>query len=269
MREFILDKAPRKDLIPRIIKKTSFDDFYSFYKIRVDWYGYPLIHDRIVTYGIFDDLMNQIPEEKEIVSKLMDFTIKIAEEETDKRFLNSIFLISNFCRIAKGLTPPTHSNIERITKLMIRVEKLSFLPNMTTFWEQILYFLAINQSFKISDFLVQDDAYVSTVNMNFPVIDNNSSTSCPVSESKITAEIEGISGEYETLKFVRSAIIDTDKYWVWVYKNIAGNVWSWYFIVKQSEKNEVTIERHRMHGGITKTSEKLLLEYHYNSCNFH
>ena len=61
--KFILDKAPGKDLIPSIIENKSFDDFYAFYKIRVDWYGYPLIHDRMVTYGLFHDLTSNIPEE--------------------------------------------------------------------------------------------------------------------------------------------------------------------------------------------------------------
>ena len=61
--KFILDKAPGKDLIPSIIENKSFDDFYEFYKIRVDWYGYPLIHDRMVTYGLFHDLTSNIPEE--------------------------------------------------------------------------------------------------------------------------------------------------------------------------------------------------------------
>ena len=61
--KFIIDKAPGKDLIPKIIENKTFDDFYAFYKIRVDWYGYPLIHDRMVTYGLFHDLTSNIPEE--------------------------------------------------------------------------------------------------------------------------------------------------------------------------------------------------------------
>ena len=101
MREFIIDKAPGKDLIPQIIKDKSYDDLFNFYKIRVDWYGYPLIHDRFVTYGLFDDLTDQFREEKENVSEFIDFSILIAEQENDKRFLNSIFLILDFCGIAK------------------------------------------------------------------------------------------------------------------------------------------------------------------------
>jgi hypothetical protein len=265
MREFILDKAPGKDLIHVIIENKSFDDFYAFYKLRVDWYGYPLIHDRFVTYGLFDDLKNDFPENEECISKFIDFSINIAELETDKRFLNSIFLILNFCGIAKKITKPTAYQIEKVTSLINRVRKLSFFPNMSTFWEQILDYLTIGNLINKEEYLVNDDDYINIINLDFPSIDNNSLKSCPIPETKIMDEIDGIIGKYEPLKFVRSAKIDNDKYWVWVYKNISGNVWNWYITVKQDEENRINIERHRMHGGVNKTPEKLLLEYHYNS----
>ncbi|MFN9710397.1 MAG: hypothetical protein ACK55K_03195 [Bacteroidota bacterium] len=261
--KFIIDKAPGKDLIPAIIENKSFDDFYAFYKIRVDWHGYPLIHDRMVTYGLFHDLTHSIPEDKETILKFIDFSIRIAENESDKRFLNSLFLILDFCSIAEEFTIPTQHQIDKITSLVYRVKKLSFLPNITTFWEHILDFLVLGKSIKKEDYVVKNDDYLSVMNMDFPTIDDNTVKSCPVSESKLMEEIEGVDGEYEPLQFVRSAMIDTDKYWVWQYKNITGNDWSWYITVKQDDKNKITIERHLMQSGERKTPEKLLLEYHY------
>lgn len=265
MRDFIINKAPGKEIIPIIIEINSFNDFNAFYKVRVDWYGYPLIHDRFVTYGLFDDLTDQFPKEKEMVSKFIDYSITIAEQETDKRFLNSIFLILNFCGLAKEIVNPTKLQIEKIKGLSNRVKKLSFFPNMLTFWEQILDYLTLEPSFLKEDLMVHYDDYMRFIDLDFPNIDNNTSVSCPVDTKKICSEIEGIVGEYEPLKFVRSAIIDNDMYWVWLYKNITGNVWSWYVTVKQDEKGELFIERHSMHGGVNKTPEKLLLDYHYSS----
>jgi hypothetical protein len=40
---------------------------------------------------LFNDLTDQFREEKENVSEFIDFSILIAEQENDKRFLNSIF----------------------------------------------------------------------------------------------------------------------------------------------------------------------------------
>lgn len=263
MSERIIDKAPGKDLIKIIIKKLSFDDFYAFYKIRVNRYGYPLIHDRLVTYGIFDDLINQFPKEKKYVSMSIDFSITIAEQETDEKFLNSIFLIVDFCGIAKKVSKPTALQIERITKLCNRVKKLSFVPNLISFWNQILNYLSLEKSFRNEEYLVEPDDYNEFIDMHFSTIDNNTYDSCPVNEAIIRKEIKGIVGVYEPLKFVRSAKIGTDRYWVWLYKNITGNIWSWYITVKQDEKNEVVVEKHSMHSGVTKTPERLLLEYHY------
>ena len=266
MSAFILDEAPGKDLIPQIIEQKSYDDFFYFYKIRVDWYGYPLIHDICVTYGLFDDLTDQFSEEKENVSKFIDFSILIAEQESDKRFLNSIFLILTFCGIAKKAEiTPTQNQIHKLSNLVNRVRKLYFLPNMIIFWGQILDFLSTNSTFLKTDYLVQDDANLSVINIDFPSIDNNTIKSCPVSEEQMKEEIEGIVGEYEPLKFVRSAIIDSDRYWVWLYKNITSNIWSWYFTVKQDEQDNIEIERHSMYGGVDKTPEKLLVEYHYKT----
>jgi hypothetical protein len=261
--KFIIDKAPGKDLIPAIIENKSFDDFYAFYKTRVNWYGYPLIHDRMVTYGLFHDLTHSIPKDKETILKFIDFSIIIAENESDKRFSNSLFLILDFCSIAEEFTTPTQNQVAKITSLVNRVRKLSFLPNITTFWEHILDFLVLGKSIKKDDFVVKNDDYLSVMNMDFQTIDDNTLKSCPVPESKIMEEIESVDGEYEPLQFVRSAMIDTDKYWVWKCKNNGDSLWNYYITVKQDDKNKITIERHLMQSGERKTPERLLLEYHY------
>lgn len=263
MREFIIDKAPGKELIPNIIETESFNNLNEFYKIRVDWYGYPLIHDRFVTFGLFNDLINEIPNDRIIISKFIDFSIIIAECETDERFLNAIFFILNFCQLSKEKINPTAQQISRILALKERVQKRSFLSNMSTFWEQILECLSKEPTFNKNDFIVKDDDYKLFIDTNFPCIDNNTDISSPIEKSDIIKQIEGIKGEYEPIKFVRSAHIDKVKYWVWLYKNIMGNVWNWYITVRQDEKGFTTLKKYSMHGSITKTPEKLLLDYHY------
>jgi hypothetical protein len=149
---FIIDKAPGKELIPKILEQADFDDFYEFYKLRVDWYGYPLIHDRFVTFGLFDDLSCSLPNEKEVISKFIDYSIVIAEKESDDRFLNAIFLIMDFCALGKQVMIPTKEQIENIIGLYERVKKLSDLSNMTTFWNHILNFLSKETTFDKSKY---------------------------------------------------------------------------------------------------------------------
>lgn len=260
---FKIDNAPGKELIQKIIEQTFFSDFYEFYKVRVDWYGYPLIHDRFVTYGLYDDLSNSIPKESELISKFINYSIEIAERETDKRFLNAIFLVMDFCSLGKEFFIPSQIQINRIIKLQSRVKMLSFLPNMTTFWNNILNILSNEKTFDKSLYIVNDSDYQKCINLNFKIIDNNSPITCPVDISIIKKEVEEIKGEYEPLKFVMSAAIEDDLYWVWLYKNITGNIWSWYITVKQDNEGKTSIETHSMHGGVTKSPESLLLNYHY------
>ena len=265
MRELIIDKAPGKQLIPKIIESNSFIDVNEFYKIRVDWYGYPLIHDRMITYGLFQDLVDEMYNKQVNNSKFIDYAIKIAESETDKRFLNAIFLILKCCSLAEQKVNPTIDQIKRISALKERVQKLSFFPNMTTFWEQILDYIFKDQKLMKIEFLVKDEDYKIHFDINYPSIDDNTEISCPMKNSEIIKEIQDIEGEYEPLKFVRSAQIEKDKYWVWLYKNITGNVWSWYVSVKKGNQGVIVLKKHPIHGSARETPERLLLEYHYNS----
>lgn len=261
---FIIDRAPGKELIPLIIAEKSFEHFFEFYKVRVDWYGYPLIHDRLITYGLFYDLTSSfIKKKRKTVSIFIDYAIKIAEEENDKRFLNAIFLVSEFCNIAKRVIKPTQEQIERIKNLYFRVKKLSFMPNITGFWDQTIRFLATAKNeFNKNDFIVEPDDYKEIVDLNFPSIDYNTPKSCPISELEVFEKVKNNVGEYEPLKFVRSAIIDSDKYWVWLYKGIGEDSDNYYVTVKQDKDNKTTISKYKMYYCISKTPEEILFQYH-------
>lgn len=57
-REPIIDTAPGKELIPLIVDGKSDSAYTEFFNIRKVWCdGYPLIHDRMMTYGFLDDGM--------------------------------------------------------------------------------------------------------------------------------------------------------------------------------------------------------------------
>ena len=138
MKTFIIDKAPGKELISKIIQDKSFQALNEFYKSRVDWYGYPLIHDRLTTYGLFDDLKYRIPKNAEMISIFIDYAIEIANKESDERFINSTFLLLYFCQKGKAINTLTDNQIQKINRLTTRVQQLSLIPNLSFFWNQIL-----------------------------------------------------------------------------------------------------------------------------------
>ena len=137
---FKIDSAPGKNLIPEIISENHFNDLYEFYKLRVDYYEYPLIHDRLTTYGIFEDLKYACPKNVEIISKFIDYSIEIANKETDERLINSILIILDFFQRGRNIYVPNEYQIQKIIELTPRAKELSSVSNLVCFWNQILDF---------------------------------------------------------------------------------------------------------------------------------
>lgn len=261
-RVFIIDQAPVKGLIPQIIRDKKFTDFRDFYSIRVDWWAYPLIHDRCVTYGLFDDLIYSLPRDQKLLSTLLDHAIKIIQTEVHQRFICALYLILDIFRISHKLSIPSLEQTKLILELKPLVQKFSFVANMSSFWEQIINFLhKKNRLEKPSNYLINDHDYELFFDLNFP----SAYFPCPIKTNRIKKEIEGAVGEYEPLTLLTSAKIENINYWVWLYKNISGNVWSWYITVREDEDSNIQIRRHSIHGKITRSPEKLILEYHYNT----
>ncbi len=146
-RPLAIEKAPGKELIPLIIKDKLFDDFLAFYKGRVDWHEYPLIHDMFYTFGLFEDFFDVLPNDNETIEKFLGFALDIAEKETDKCFICALFLIMDCCKYASKEWVPSDDQIKRITNLKPRVEKLKKVNNLVCFWEQIMKICTRNTSF--------------------------------------------------------------------------------------------------------------------------
>lgn len=258
-----IDNAPAKEIIPRIIEKGLFEDLQQFYQIRVDWHRYPLIHDRFVTYGLFHDLLEALPQDSGLVKRLLDFAIDIAEQEMDARFINSLFLVESFCHLACEDKIIDRHQISRIIALEDRVRKLSFIPNLSGFWENMLRSLSKISVIDFMGLLVRDNDYLKYLHMLFRNLDAREMQSCPVEFAQLEQVVAPIQGEYAPLRMVSGIAIGDTKYWVWEYKNITGNIWSFYISVRVDEKGQVNIERHSMHGGVICTPEKMVLKFHY------
>ena len=261
--DFIIDQAPGKELIPIIRESGSFEDLETFYRLRTDWNGGPLIHDRFVTYSIFTDLMDELPEDKPLFLRLLEASIQIANKEGNRRFCNALFLVKQFCYRAseKGWIEECHR--EDILCLYPRVLLLSFRANLTTFWEGILKHLSDEGAIDLSAYYVKVDDYKPYIPRLITYLDHQPIPECPVDKEKLEKDLSSIQGEFEPLRLVTVAQLENIRYWVWVYRNISGNIWSFYIIVSQDEQGKIHIEKNPQHGGIHTSSERLLLEEHY------
>jgi hypothetical protein len=261
--DFIIDQAPGKELIPGIIERASLEDVETFYKIRSNWNGGPLIHDRFVTYSIFSDLMDELPDDKPLILTLLEVSIQIAEKEGNRRFCNALLLVKLFCYRASENDWIEESHREAILCLYPRVLLLSFRANLATFWEGILKHLSDEGAIDLSAYYVKEDAYKIYTPQLITYLDQQPIPNCPVEKEKLEKDLAFFEGEYEPLRLVTVAQLENIRYWVWVYRNISGNVFSFYVTVSQDEQGKITFRKHHQHEGIHTTPERLLLEEHY------
>lgn len=261
--DFIIDHAPGKELIPIITESGSLEALETFYRLRTDWNGGPLIHDRFVTYSIFTDLMDGLPDDKQLILRLLEASIQIANKEGNRRFCNALFLVKLFCYRAseKGWIEESHR--EDILCLYPRVLLLSFRANLTTFWEGILKHLSDEGVIDLSAYYVKEDAYKIYIPQLITYLDHQPIPECPVQKEKLEKDLAFFEGEYEPLRLVTVAQLENIRYWVWVYRNISGNVFSFYITISQDEQGKITFRKHHQHGGIYTTPERLLLEEYY------
>lgn len=263
--KFIPEDAPRQDLVPILIENISYKDLNTFYKARVDWYDYPLIHRRMSTYGLFEDLKEQFPKDPQSILKFIDYATDIAYQETDKRFLNALFLVLNACELAANVTELDYARFQSVVALFVRVRKLSFVPNITSFWKQIIESLLINNTEAIHEFLkvsfqVKESDFTKSMDMKFPTIDNNSPAACPASKEELQKALTKSKRDFNDFKYLRSALIEKDKYWLYIDLNSKGDS-SDYLIVKQDVNGEVFLKTKSMWG----KPIYVLVAYHYTS----
>ncbi len=263
MSTFIIERAPAKELIPLILDRQLYTDVVAFYKMRVNWYPYPLIHDGDVTYGLFDDLISQLDYENRASKNILQFVLRIVKEETDQFFLNALYFLHDLCTLAGRYSHPSTDEIEAIVALHQRVQRFSFLPNITLYWERIVSYLEKDASFRAHELEVKPDDYKKVMDLNFAVAGDGTAASCPKTIKEIIAAIHPVNGRFKPLHFIRSAVLENDQYWLWLYENEQEDGMSWYVTVTQNAAAAVNVRKHLLLKGLAKTPERLLLDCHY------
>ncbi|MBP9060270.1 MAG: hypothetical protein KBF98_08135 [Rhodoferax sp.] len=143
--QYAIDDAPGKELIAEYLKTGDLMVLDRFFQVRFEWCGgYPLVHDRFVTYGAFDDFLSSVEPENRY--PLIPMMVRMAETVPDSHFHCALFLLVQMIPDSKtGERPDGFS--DAFLRLRIRAEKLSFLPNLECAWDS----LALKQRYLISD----------------------------------------------------------------------------------------------------------------------
>lgn len=134
-RALLIESADGKDLIASIKKSSDTFSFNVFFKKRSKWcHGYPLVHDGLVTYGAFDDLVEALSGDERFI--LLPSAIDLVVTVPDREFHAALGLLAHlFPDDAIRPRPPGLS--DTLLRIRLRGERLSFLPNLSCAWDAI------------------------------------------------------------------------------------------------------------------------------------
>ena len=141
---FAIDRAPGKEHISDYLVTGDWATLDRLIQVRMEWCGgYPLVHDRFVTYGAFDDLLSVLSMERRY--PLIQPLLSMAETIEDRYFHCALSLLAQVIPDDKAGPRPAGFS-DAFLRLRIRAEKLSFLPNLESAWNG----LALQQRFLVS-----------------------------------------------------------------------------------------------------------------------
>jgi hypothetical protein len=114
---YSIDHADGKNLIAEYLETGADEVFERFFWKRAEWCGgYPLVHDRLVTYGAFTDFLAAIGPEHRY--RLLPRMMQLAETVPDTHFHCALFLLA-------GLIPDdrysNHSDFRLLTADNLKV----------------------------------------------------------------------------------------------------------------------------------------------------
>ena len=219
-REWAIDSADGKEWIRAICEGADPSALKQFFDARMNWCGgYPLVHDRFVTYGAFDDLMDLLNADSRI--SLLPFALQLAESVPDQQFHAALFLLGGMIP-DDAIRPRPAELSSAFLRLRLRCEKLSFLPNITCAWDQ----LAIRQRYlkSASDFLAPYSPAQLAIDKSswrrffpFPLVNQfrHPFADCTLPMDRIRQRIQSLGSKPGVRKLVYVTRIEASRYWVW------------------------------------------------------
>lgn len=132
----MLGALPARELIDDV-RAGSISALSQLYETRRVWCkGYPFVHHRVVTYGVFDDLRGVISPKTRV--KLLPQAFEIALSESDENFSVAVMLLSTVIYDDSRLEEVEVDLSNVMDKLYQRYVMLSDMPNLAPLWGEML-----------------------------------------------------------------------------------------------------------------------------------
>ncbi|MFM8444415.1 MAG: hypothetical protein ACKN9W_13900, partial [Methylococcus sp.] len=129
-----IDSAPGKEWLSAVYDSGNFADLERYFWARAKWSGgYPLVHDYLTTYGVFDDFRPN----NDLAYQLLPEMARFVETVPDSCFHQALVLLTQLIPNDRiGHRPVGFSDC--LLRLRLRAEKLSFLPNLSCAWDSFV-----------------------------------------------------------------------------------------------------------------------------------
>jgi hypothetical protein len=225
---FVIDDAPGKELIAKLSISADPDLLKSFFAERLIWCGgYPLIHDRFVTYGAFDDLIVNLS----LIARhqLIPNALEIIESAPDQFFHAALFFLTDMIPDDAMYERPTNFS-DRLLRLRLRAEKFSFLPNLECAWDSLVrksYYLRMSENDFLREYTPRELAISSDAWRRFfpfPLI-NHAVTSlhkCKADSGKLKQHFKELGSMPGDRRLIYATRVQETWYWVWKIPGKAG-----------------------------------------------
>lgn len=226
-RKLIIDSAPGKELIESLRDGDGQSRLAEFFNVRVAWSGgYPLIHDHLVTYGAFDDLVQVLDPDCKLT--LLPTALAITEAACDRHFRSALFLLSGLIPDDAIRARPEGLS-DGLLRLRLRAEKLSFLPNLLCAWES----LVTKQRYLKSpgDFLAAYSPRQLAIDGGWqhyfasPLINYayRLFSEFPLRMDVLRSRIQRLGAKPGERRLIYATRIESSKYWVWRIPGASGS----------------------------------------------
>ena len=263
-REPIMNQAPAKELIPLIVHNPTLDNLRTFYRMRVEWKSYPIIHERLMSSSLFDDLIRALKEYPDHTSTLIDYALTLLETEDEQFILCAVFLLTCLCNSASA-PMPSKDQIERISLLKSRVEDFSFIINLSSFWELIAQYAARYHSDLQSKLFFQASASIGLA--QYQLGEQKKGNDCPVTLAQLNEWMNAFEDQF-TLDYRATLAIEYHQYWIFrcskkdnpTTRQFSGNhLW-----VHKDGKEKIRIFRRSISGIEDEALRSEILEFHFS-----
>ena len=263
-RSLWIDTAPGREHLPALLAGNP-NALPDFYRRRVKAHPHPIIHDYLVTYGIFWDLERQLAPAS--ARSLISSACETVLAEPRPTRICAFSLLGGLCQRALDAPAPFIA-LPQTDEMRKLAEELTLEDEIHYPWPEIMFYQMFAENLPtrvLPSLQIARDAWKKHFPETIPEISEGCEATCPMDWMTLLRRTGfSIDARMERPKFLRTAVLENTHYWCWLFSSPNAFDAHQYLIVSrnigQSEAGAHKIHLFRPHNPPLEIS---LLRWHY------